>query len=122
MEENIENVKVLKENILTALNCTLEEFGEAYRAYKTAELEFEKLFVPVKDAIIKSHETNKDLPNTLILGGIELTYVAPSTRTAIDSKKLKEEEPELVKKFTKITSVGASVRTKDVQVVDLESK
>ena len=45
---------------------------------------------------------------------MKLTYVSPSERKTIDSKKLKEEEPEIAKKFTKTTNVKASVRIEEV--------
>ncbi len=39
-----------------------------------------------------------------------ITYVAPSTRQSIDTDKLKEEHPELAKKYVKTSTVKASVR------------
>lgn len=41
---------------------------------------------------------------------IKLTYVAPTTRTAIDSARLKKEMPEIAKEYTKTSSVKASLR------------
>lgn len=97
-----------------ALNCDPDVFTEKYRAYKKATEEFEKLYVPFKENIIELHKTHKDLPKTIIIGGTKLTYVSPSTRNTIDSKKLKEEEPELAKKFTKTSNVRATVRIEEV--------
>lgn len=97
-----------------ALNCDPDVFTEKYRAYKTATEEFEKVYVPFKENIIELHKTHKDLPKTVIVGGTKLTYVSPSTRNTIDSKKLKEEEPELAKKFTKTSNVRATVRIEEV--------
>ncbi len=39
-----------------------------------------------------------------------ITYVAPSERETIDSARLKEEHPELAKKYVKTSTVKASVR------------
>lgn len=100
----------LRRSVLSSLNCKPEEFAKKYNAYKIAKTEFEELFAPVKDTILAVHSNTPDLPKTMIVGGVKLTYVAPSTRSAIDSKKLKEEEPELAKKFTKISKISASVR------------
>ena len=97
-----------------ALNCDPEVFTEKYRAYKKATEEFEKLYVPFKENIIELHKKHKDLPKTVIVGGTKLTYVSPSTRSTIDSKKLKEEEPELAKKFTKTSNVKATVRIEEI--------
>lgn len=100
----------LRRAVLSTLNCKPDEFARKYNAYKMAKAEFEELFEPVKDTIIAIHKNRDDLPNMLVVGGVKLTYVSPSVRSAIDSKKLKEEEPELAKKFTKMSKVSASVR------------
>lgn len=41
---------------------------------------------------------------------IKITYVAPTTRTAIDSTKLKKELPEIAQKYAKTSNVKASLR------------
>lgn len=41
---------------------------------------------------------------------IKLTYVAPTTRTAIDSTRLKKELPEIAEKYSKTSQVKASLR------------
>lgn len=41
---------------------------------------------------------------------IKITYVAPTTRTAIDSAKLKKELPEIAEKYTKTSNVKPSLR------------
>lgn len=105
-----EEVEKLEDVFLGALGCDPSEFSDAYRKYKTAEEDFKKLYEPFKENLIKLHEQQSGLPKTIIADGVKVTYVAPSTRTTIDTKKLKEEEPELVKKFTKTSKVSASVR------------
>lgn len=100
----------LADVFLGALGCDPDNFVEAYTTYKTAEENFKKLYEPFKENLIKLHERQADLPNNLMVGEIKVTYVAPNTRTSIDTKKLKEEEPELAKKFTKTSQVSASIR------------
>lgn len=39
-----------------------------------------------------------------------ITYIAPSTRVIVDSKKLKEENPDLYAKYSKESKVSDSVR------------
>lgn len=97
-----------------SLNCEPEDFYKKYKAFKQAEEEFNKVYNPFKEKLIKLHENHTGLPNSLVIGGCKLTYVSPSTRTTIDSKKLKEEEPEIAKKFTKTTDVKASVRLEGI--------
>ncbi len=41
---------------------------------------------------------------------IKITYVAPTTRTAIDSTRLKKDLPEIAEKYTKTSNVKASLR------------
>lgn len=38
------------------------------------------------------------------------TYVAPSTKQDFDKKKLKEEQPDIYAKYTKVTDVSAQLR------------
>lgn len=103
----------IKELVQSVLNCEPDEFYKKYKKLKKAEEEFNKLYEPFKKGLIQLHEEHHDLPHTIIVGGAKLTYVSPSVRTSIDSKKLKEEEPDIAKKFTKTTNVNASVRIEE---------
>lgn len=98
--------------IQNALGCYPEEFANSYFKYKEAEKEFKKLYEPFKENLVKLYKdpSQSFMPNSVIIGGVKLTYVSPSTRTSIDTKKLKEEEPELAKKFSKTTNVDATIR------------
>ena len=90
------------------------ELNLLFRPQVKATEEFDKVFVPFKENIIKLHEQNEYLPKTVIVDGVKVTYVSPSIRNTIDSKKLKEEEPELAKKYTKATNVKATVRLEKI--------
>ena len=95
------------------LNCEPEEFYLKYREYKEAESKFKEIYDPFKEKLIQLYTNTPDLPKSIVIGGSKLTYVSPSIRNTIDSKKLKEEEPEIAKKFTKSTSVKASIRLEE---------
>lgn len=41
---------------------------------------------------------------------VKFMYVAPTTRTTIDSKKLKADHPDIVEAYSKTSNVSASVR------------
>lgn len=110
MDENNNNLKI---QIKSMLNCDPEEFYKKYKKYKKAEEEFKQLYEPFKEKLIQLHELDADLPSAVILEGIKLIYVSPSVRTSIDSKKLKEEEPEIAKRFTKTTNVAATIRLEE---------
>lgn len=100
----------LGRKIKEILNCDPEDFFKKYKKMKKAEEEFNAIYEPFKERLIGLYSNDSNMPATIILGGVKATYVAPSTRNIIDSKKLKEEEPDLVKKYTKHTSVKASIR------------
>ncbi len=60
-----------------------------------------KQLVDAMDAYgIKSFENNL----------LKITYVAPTTRTSIDSKALKKEMPDIAEKYSKTSNVSASVK------------
>lgn len=110
-----------RNKILGALDCKPEAFFQKYREYLIAEAEFKKVYDPFKDKLLNLYKELPEMPNTISIGGLQVTYVSPSTRTSIDSKKLKEEEPEIAKKFTKTTEVNATLRLgKVVTDIDLE--
>lgn len=50
--------------------------------------------------------------NQIRLGNRVISYVAPTTRESVDSKKLKEEYPEVWDKCKKVSKVNASIRIK----------
>ena len=98
-----------------ALDCEPEDFANKYKAFKEAKAEFDKVYEPFKKNLIELHKTNPDLPSNLVIGStVKLTYVSPSVRNTIDSKKLKEEEPELAKKFIKTSNVSATIRLEEI--------
>lgn len=116
VEENIENDDV---NDTVALfekalgDCNPEEFGKRYLAYKEAERAFNEVYEPFKANLIDLHKKHERMPKSVVIGKAKLTYVSPSTRTSIDSKKLKEEEPAIAEKYSKTTNVKASIRLSD---------
>ena len=103
----------IKDLVQSVLNCEPEEFYKKYKKMKKAEEEFHKLYDPFKKGLIQLYDEYNDIPHTVIINGVKVTYVSPSVRTSIDSKKLKEEEPDIAKKFSKQTSVSASVRIEE---------
>ena len=48
-------------------------------------------------------------------GQISITYIEPTTRVSVDSKKLKEELPDVYKKYSKESEVKASIKIKGVK-------
>lgn len=121
-DTNKEELNELTNRIRIMLNCDKEEFYQKYKAYKKAEKEFKDIYEPFKENLLNLYETEPVMPKNIVLGGVQLTYVSSSTRMTIDSKKLKEEEPELVKKYTKPTNVKASIRLEETGDTAYEEK
>lgn len=103
------------EKIKSALNCEPKVFSRKYKAYKKAEAEWKEIYEPFKTTLLGLYKNEKDFPSEITVGTVKLTYVSPSVRNTIDTKKLKEEEPELAKKFTKTTPVDATMRIEELQ-------
>lgn len=98
-----------------AMTCDPDEFAKRYTEFKEAKAKFDEVYEPFKLNLLSLYKDRPDIPKTVVIGGkVKLTHVSPSTRSTIDSKKLKEEEPELAKKFTKTTNVSASIRLEEM--------
>lgn len=108
---NDEEIKMMVQSVL---NCEPDEFYKKYKKMKKAEEEVNKIYEPFKKSLIQLYEENEGFPHNIVIGGAKLVYVAPSKRNTLDSKKLKEEEPEIAKKYNKVTSVSACIRIEEV--------
>lgn len=62
----------------------------------------------LKEQLVKAMEAYgiKAFENEII----KMTYVAPTTRSTIDSARLKKEHPDIVAEYSKVSDVSASVR------------
>ena len=86
----------------------LTELMEEIKA-KEDELKLMKEKVDkVKEILYGTME--KEGIKTVDRGNLKITYVAPSCRTSVDSKKLEKEEPEIYKKYVKTTTVAGSIK------------
>lgn len=71
---------------------------------KQAEAQAQELRAAIMEAMEENGVTSFENDN------IKITYVAPTTRTAIDSTRLKKEMPEIAEKYAKTSQVKASLR------------
>ena len=86
----------------------LTELMEEIKA-KEDELKLMKEKVDkVKEILYGTME--KEGVKTVDRGNLKITYVAPSSRISVDSKKLEKEEPEIYKKYIKTTTVAGSIK------------
>ena len=89
----------------------LEELEELMEDIKSKEEELNLL----KEKVDKVKETlygtmEKEGIKTVDRNKLKITYVAPSTRVSVDSKKLQKEEPEIYNKYVKTTTVAGSIK------------
>lgn len=75
-----------------------------------ASKDIKKQLDELKVELLKTMETHglKKWENDLMT----ISYVAPTTRTSIDSAKLKKDMPDVAKKYSKTSSVKSSIRIK----------
>lgn len=85
--------KEISDKIVLALE-TIERLEKVVQTYREAVL------IEMQDKNIKKFDNGK----------ISITYIEPTTRLSVDSKKLKEELPEVYNNYSKISEVKASVK------------
>ena len=89
----------------------LEELEELMQDIKSKEEELKLLKEKVDKVKGILYDTmGKEGVKTVDRNKLKITYVAPSTRVSIDSKKLEKEEPEIYKKYVKTTTVEGSIK------------
>ena len=89
----------------------LEELEELMEDIKSKEEELKLLKEKVDKVKEVLYDTmGKEGVKTVDRGKLKITYVAPSNRTSIDSKKLEKEEPEIYKKYVNTTTVEGNIK------------
>ena len=103
--DELEKMKQENANLQNALNY---ERSERKRLSKELASRDDDESEEIKKAIMKAMEDNSvySFENE----ALKVTYVAPTTRTTIDSARLKKELPEIAEKYTKRSDVKASLR------------
>ena len=117
-DDKIENLlKAEREGRLISdvdLGVSEEELVDLEELMEDIKSKEEKLNL-LKEKVDKVKETlygtmEKEGIKTVDRGKLKITYVAPSCRTSVDSKKLQKEEPEIYKKYVKTTTVAGSIK------------
>ena len=89
----------------------LEELEDLMEDIKSKEEELKILKEKVDKVKEVLYDTmGKEGVKTVDRGKLKITYVAPSTRVSVDSKKLQEKEPEIYKKYVKTTTVEGNIK------------
>lgn len=93
------------------LNVDLQEVIELENLIKYCESQkknAEERSKKLKEVILKEME-DRNL-QSIEKDGIKITYVSPTTRKTIDSTALKKDYPEIAEKYTKETTIKATLR------------
>ena len=117
-DEKIENLlnaeregRLISDMDLGVSEEELEDLTELMEEIKAKEDELKLMkekVDKVKEILYGTME--KEGVKTVDRGNLKITYVAPSSRTSVDSKKLEKEEPEIYKKYVKTTTVAGSIK------------
>ena len=92
----------------TSMLAELEQVSEKITLVKASLKELEEIEKEVKGRLIQ--EMEEKALKTLENGPLKVTYVAPYTKEAVDTKKLKEVMPEVYEKYKKVSNIGASLK------------
>lgn len=89
-----------------------KDFVKKYKQMKKLQAELDEMENAFKENLIQMFESIPCLETSSVaIDGLKFTYVKPSTRTTVDSKKLKEEHPEIYAKVVKTSNVKSSIKT-----------
>ena len=102
--DNIELVKVENGQVVVA-----QEIVNQIVNFKKEMLKMELLEKQLKEEIKEAMEKNGIAKWISPNEELEVTYRKPSTRTTLDSKKLKEELPDIYEEYSKVSEVASSV-------------
>lgn len=105
--EDCEDAEVITDELTafyTAVPDTISKITTLINLKKQVEDQEKQL----KQKLVEAMETYgvKIFENDLI----KMTYVAPTTRSTIDSARLKKDHPAIAEQYTKVSDVAASVR------------
>lgn len=105
--QNCEDAEVIT-NELVQFESAVPDVIQKIATLKRLKKELEDQEKELNQKLVEAMETYgvKSFENDLI----KITYVAPTTKTTIDSTKLKKEHPDIAAKYSKLSTVSASVR------------
>lgn len=81
---------------------------EKMRELTKMKLETEMLEKELKEELLEAMEAN-GIKESFETNGLKVTYKKATTRTTLDSKKVKEELPEIFEKYSKTSEVKSSI-------------
>lgn len=100
----MELVKVVNNEIVVAEEI-INEIVEFEKKALEMKLKQDELKKNIKEAMEEHGITKWTSPNE----ELEVTYRKPSTRTTLDSKRIKEELPDIFEEYSKTSNVSSSI-------------
>ena len=106
---NNELIKQYEDNT-KAILATEEQITGLIHTHQIQLKALQKQEIELKTAIKEAMEANnvKKFESDLLT----ITYIAPVDRTIVDSKRLRDEKPDLFNEYSKISKVSSSIRIK----------
>lgn len=105
MLENLELVKVENNKILVS-----EDFIKDYKKFIKLKAKMEVAEKQIKEEMIQTFETLGQEEFISNDGTFKIKYIEPIDKQILDTKKLKEECPEIYEKYLKDSHTNSSVR------------
>lgn len=94
----------VKNNKISVSEDTIKKIRKLEETRLEAELTMKQL----KEEILEKMEEN-GIEEGFETNGLKVTYKKATTRSSVDSKKLKEEEPDIYEKYLKESPVKSSI-------------
>ena len=89
-----------------------EQFAKDYKKMKKLQEELNRTEAIIKEKLLTMFESIPDREqNSVSMDGLKFTYVGPTKRKTVDTKKLEEEWPEIYKKVLRESNVKSQIRT-----------
>ena len=103
------NALIVVENGISLIN---EKEANEIMNLKILKEQIDKKLKDKTEQILEEMENKGILKVSNEIVGLEVTYIAPSDRESFDSKKLREDNPDLYDEYVKMSPVKSSIRIK----------
>jgi len=103
------NELIVVENGISLIN---EKEANEIMNLKILKEQIDKKLKDKTEQILEEMENKGILKVSNEIVGLEVTYIAPSDRESFDSKRLREDNPDLYDEYVKISTVKSSIRIK----------
>ena len=110
--EQLDSLQTLETRSLTPEIIATQDFSQQYERLSILIKQLDDIKKRVDSEIKEIVQEHFLLTGnqSLVTDGYKYTYIPESIRESVDIKKLKQENPELYKKYVKISNVSGSMR------------